>query len=127
MIAGAKIRENSAKIEMCGHDTKKLYNLVNNMTGRTKTNPMPPGRKDTELANEFADFFLDKIRRIRDDLADCRTYTPNEIEVEPLENFNPLSVEEVVSIIRSMPTRVVRAMYCLPVYSRDPWTDLEKP
>ena len=90
---------------MCGHDTKKLYNLVNNMTGRTKSNPMPPGRKDTELADEFADFFLDKIRRIRDDLADCRTYTPIEIEVEPLENFNPLSVGEVVSIIRSMPTK----------------------
>ena len=75
------------------------------MTGRTKSNPMPPGRKDTELADEFADFFLDKIRRIRDDLADCRTYTPIEIEVEPLENFNPLSVGEVVSIIRSMPTK----------------------
>ena len=105
MIAGAKIRENSAKIEMCGHDTKKLYNLVNNMTGRTKSNPMPPGRKDTELADKFADFFLDKIRRICDDLADYRTYTPIEIEVEPLENFNPLSVGEVLSIIRSMPTK----------------------
>ena len=87
---------------MRSHDTKKLYNLVNNMTDRTKSNPMPPGRKDSELADEFADFFLDKIRRIRDDLADCRTYAPTQIEVEPLEIFNPLSVREDISIIRSM-------------------------
>ena len=73
MIAGAKIRDNSAKIKE-SYNTKKLYNLVNNITWRVKLNPMPPGKTDLELADDFAGFFLDKIIKIREDLAGCDTY-----------------------------------------------------
>ena len=105
MIAGTKIRENSTRIEQCGHDTRKLYNLVNNITGRTKTNPMPPGKTDQLLADEFADYFLTKIKKIRDDLAECVAYSPTHADIEPLNQFKPLSVDNVVKIIRSMPSK----------------------
>ena len=45
------------------HDTKKLYSLINNMTSEKTLNPMPTNKTDEELANEFANYFLDKIRK----------------------------------------------------------------
>ena len=100
MIAGAKIRDNSAKIKECRHNTKKLYNLVNNITGRVKPNPMPPWKTNLELADDFAGFFLE----IREDLAGCATYSPTPIEVSPLSQFQHMSVDEVTKIIRKLHT-----------------------
>ena len=97
--------QNSDKVIQCGGDTKKLYNLVNNITGRVKVNPMPPGKSDKVFADEFADFFMNKIKKIRDNLRDCQTYSPTPIEVKPLSAFRPMTEEEVVKIIRSIPTK----------------------
>ena len=45
-------------------DTKALYKLTNNVTGSESSNPMPPNKSDAQLADELADFFLDKIGKI---------------------------------------------------------------
>ena len=105
MLAGSKIRANSAKVKECGHDTKKLYNLINGITGRTTSNPMPPAKTDKELADKFADFFLAKIRKIREDLADSQTHSPEPIHTTTLGAFQPMTVDEVTKIIRSMPSK----------------------
>ena len=76
MIAGTKIRHNSSKVIECGNNSKKLFNLINNLTGRVKSNPMPPGRTDKTMANECTDLFLGKINKIRDCLKDCPPYIP---------------------------------------------------
>ena len=55
---------------------KKLYNLVSNITGMTKTYPMPTAGSDEQLANEFAEIFIGKINKIRDDLDNHEKYTP---------------------------------------------------
>ena len=66
---------------------------------------MPPGKTDQVLADEFADYFLTKIKKIRDDLAECVAYSPTHVDIEPLNQFKPLSVDNVVKIIRSMPSK----------------------
>ena len=53
-----------------------MYNLVNNITGRFKVNPTPPG-SDKVIAKDMADYFLSKMKKIRDDLATCCTYSPS--------------------------------------------------
>ena len=58
----------------CGNDSVKLYKLVNNLTGCKSECPLPD--KDPEsLAEEFADFFLNKITTICQDLAQYTPYT----------------------------------------------------
>ena len=58
----------SELVASCGNDSGKLYKLVNNLTGCKSECPLP--NKDPEiLAEEFADFFLDKINTIHQDLA----------------------------------------------------------
>ena len=41
-------------------DTKKLFNLVNNLTISKSSNPIPDGQTDVKLAEEFATFFPEK-------------------------------------------------------------------
>ena len=56
MVAGAKIRANSDNVLECGHDAKKLYNLVNSITGRVESNPMPPSRTNGDLLMNLQTF-----------------------------------------------------------------------
>ena len=79
------------------HVSKKvvmtLYNLINGITGRTTPNPMPAARTDKELADKFAELFLAKIRKIREDLADWPAYSPEPIHTTILGAFRPMTVD----------------------------------
>ena len=66
---------------------------------------MPPAKTDKELADQFADFFLTKIRKVREDLADCQTYSPEPIQTTILGASQPMTVDEVTKIMRSMPSK----------------------
>ena len=54
----------SENINECGRDSKQLYNFVSNITGTTKTNPMPTVSSDEQLANQFAGFLLAKSTQL---------------------------------------------------------------
>ena len=56
----------SKKISERKNDTKQPFHLVNNITMSKTLNPMPEGKMNTQLAEEFALFFLDKIKKISD-------------------------------------------------------------
>ena len=49
-----------------GRETKKLYKIINNITGTKEDNPMPPGDSDMEIAQNFAEYFVENIDKIRD-------------------------------------------------------------
>ena len=53
----------SDKVSGCGQDTKKLYSVVNGLIGRTVVNPMPESESDKQLAEDFVDYFMEKIKR----------------------------------------------------------------
>ena len=55
----------SNKVQEIGSDAGKLYKLVNNVLGREKDNPLPDCESYERLSEEFAEFFLDKITRLR--------------------------------------------------------------
>ena len=76
MLKATKKATLSEKINECGRDSKNLYNFVSNITGMTKTNPMPTASSGEQLANEFAEFFIGKINKSRDDLDNHEKYTP---------------------------------------------------
>ena len=89
MLKGTKIATLSKKINECGRDSEKLYNFVSNITGTTKTIPMPIVSSDEQLSNEFAEFFIGKINKIRDDLDNIEKYTPtHKVQYHCLRNLN---------------------------------------
>ena len=71
-------------------DTKLLHRRVNNLTGTVDENPMPEHSNSETLAEDFADFFLEKIRKIQRDLDNYELFKPSQKGVPILDNFTLL-------------------------------------
>ena len=77
------------------------------MTGNIPENPLPDSESDEELANNFTDFFIHKIQKIRDSLEHHPKYDPRESTTRPkemLSQFREVSEDEVKKIINRMAT-----------------------
>ena len=59
-------------------------------------NPLLEHTDDEQLANEFADFFMGKIKTIHDGLAYHLRYNPHGPAKASLNQFPPVSTEDVV-------------------------------
>ena len=114
IIRQEKKRVLSEKIIEAGTDTKKLYKLVGEMTGKSLNNPMPENIPDKQLVEQFADFFLNKILKIRDALKDKPLYKPNKTDAgETLQAFNVVSEVDIKKIVMSLSTKTCE-LDCLP-------------
>ena len=103
-----KARENkiAEKINECSNDSKKLYTLVNNLTCRKTVTPFPDSENDVILANEFANYFMEKIRVIRSRLEKHPMYKPQETAKAFMSKFEMVSESEVAKCIRSMASKL---------------------
>ena len=72
-------------------DTKKLFKLVNELTGNKNQNPLPQAKSNKEPAEEFAQFFHNKIEKIREQFETLTTYSINNKDMPKLEKFATLS------------------------------------
>ena len=72
-----------------------LHNLVNNLTAKRVNNSLPPNRTDAELANDFAEFFENKILTIREMFTDIPQYESTPMDVPRLSRFTPMTVKQV--------------------------------
>ena len=106
MLYSAKRDVISSKVMDCGKDTQKLYALVNNLLGTRKENSLPSTDSPEELAENFSNFFFEKVEKIWQELNSHSKYIPPDRET-PEFNFVPMTKKEVLSIIRGMP-----AKYC---------------
>ena len=75
----------SSKVAECKANVKSLYNLVNNITGGVKKNPLPECKDDKCLADTFADYFIEKIQKIQVALDDQPLYAPLDHKVPTIE------------------------------------------
>ena len=82
-----------------------MYKLLNTLMGTTLNNPLPNHTNDKDLSDEFADFFMNKIQRIRDYLTKNPVYQPTEKNISRLAEFRPFDQTEVRKIIFSMKTK----------------------
>ena len=88
------------------------------MTGKNKSNPLSPSRNNEELAEEFASFFINKIRKIREALDTSPKFKPTQqSRSKSFENFTNLT-KEVEKIIMSMPTKSCKLDVLPTKYSR---------
>ena len=86
----------SNKVLECGPDMRKLYAVVNGLLGTTKCNPLPKHDSHDELAESFASFFLDKIKKIHDNLDSHPLFVPDERNIPGLTEFKPMSDKEIL-------------------------------
>ena len=106
MIQKEKMKSTSEKVDECKGDTKKLYSLVRYLTGTKAQNPMPDNTGDEKLANNFANYFIQKIQKIWDNLDDYPKFKPRrDSTITPLKKFEPTTGDEVTKIIKKMKTK----------------------
>ena len=88
----------------CGRNSKKLCTLVPNLTGTFKENPLSEGLSSEELVEQFAEFFITKIKKIRPEPDDKGIYSlgSNGNPIHTHFKFDRFMEEEVASIIKSM-------------------------
>ena len=55
---------------------KNLYKLVNHLTGNEVQNRLPDCESDKDLANRFANYFIEKIDKIRAKFNNIPPYKP---------------------------------------------------
>ena len=77
MLRDIKTQTIYETVANCNWDAKKLYSLISYLTGTKVNNSMPEHTDEEQLADEFADFFMEKIKTIHDSLAEYLTYNPH--------------------------------------------------
>ena len=83
-------------------NSKKLYQLITNLTGQIKSNPLSTSTSDEDLADEFTTYFLEKICNIRKLFDGIPNYKPTPTNTPPLNKFSTLSESQLYKIIMEM-------------------------
>ena len=71
------------------------------LMGKVKSNNLPDASDDTALATKFADYFIEKITKIRDELLPVPNYSPSKGVSSRFSNFAEISQEKVTKIVKS--------------------------
>ena len=91
MLREARKVKIAEKVNECENDVKKLYILVNNLTCRNIVTPFPDSENDEMLANQFVDYFMEKISAIRASLEEHPIYNPHETAKAFISKFDQVT------------------------------------
>ena len=87
------------------NNTRQLYKIISGLMGQDNTNPLLEAHSDQELAEDFAEFFLQKIENICDKFNNTTPYTTEPNDVPQLSKFSPIHESDLLKIIKAMPTK----------------------
>ena len=74
-------------IKETNKDPKQLFRTLNSILGNKNENQVPKGTTNSQVAEDFADYFLEKIDKIREGFTNLPAYKPNERDTPKLKNF----------------------------------------
>ena len=85
------VNEKFEKFENCDNDSKKLFSTLDEIRDKSKSTILPEGKSDVTIANDMAEFFMNKIHKINDALKDHNMHNPEPKRVEQeLKQFKPI-------------------------------------
>ena len=87
------------------NNTRQLYKIISSLTRQDNTNSLPEAHSDQELAEHFAEFFLQKIEAICKKFSDITPYITEPINVPQLTKFSPINEPGLLKIISMMPSK----------------------
>ena len=79
-----------------------LFQILHQLTKGQHDNPLPDCSSHEDLANNFADFFIKKIEKIRSQFQQSRLYTPPSQKCKNMTQFRPISDEETLKILNNV-------------------------
>ena len=99
-ISSKKSQHINDKIKECGRDTRKLYREISSLLDLNKENQFPE-KSDDQLAEGFSNFFMEKIEKIREELATHRRFTPQDQSITQFTFFNPIGEEIISKLVKN--------------------------
>ena len=93
------------KFAECNKEPKKIHTLMKNLTAKQQPVQWPEHTSDENLVEDFANFFLEKITKIRESLKDKPIYTPTSTDTPKLQEFKALEEKDVHRVIMSLRTK----------------------
>ena len=102
------------KITEAGTDSRRLYSIVNNLTGNSSIKKLPNGLSDMDLANSFMTYFDEKMRTIVSSLeeaerAHCVTYSYMlDVPYVGLASFREITIHAIQTLLKN-----IKKTYCL--------------
>ena len=104
-ITKAKIHHYQQSILDCNGDQSKWFKCVNSLLGRSKQCALPPHDSPASLSTHFNDYFIEKIKAIREEFPILQSTLPNYVcpesstTCEPTNcqflNFTPVTLPEI--------------------------------
>ena len=89
------------------HDSRKLWRALHKTLNKVSNVKLPSHKSEKSLADQFASFFSNKIKKIRDTFASSGTVNEVHPPSDPpkITAFSQVSEEDVDKIIRTSPTK----------------------
>ena len=108
LLAKTKMEYYNKQITEAGHDQRYLFRITKSLMGTDMEQQLPSCISERQLANDFGDYFMNKIKLIRDKITES---SDNSDDVTPLdadvkfqgtffENFRPPTMDEIKKIIQ---------------------------
>ena len=66
---------------------------------------MPPSTSNSQLSEQFVEFFHTKIEKIREKIKDTEPYQPRQLDVPLLRKFAPVTTSQLEKTITEMPLK----------------------
>jgi hypothetical protein len=99
----------STKIQSCGKDSKKLHEILNEVTGHKKEVVLPSEDFGEETANNMADFYVQKVEKIKEKIKnDSKPYTfssscnDNMSSFQTLSCFKKIDKDQLISVVANL-------------------------
>jgi hypothetical protein len=93
------------KLNISSGDQRELFKCVNDLLNKSKSSTLPTHSSKEELANDLAEYFMDKVRKIRQSLEEIQTgeEPAQETSISPtsLHHLELTTDDEVRNIIMS--------------------------
>ena len=90
------------KLSSDKNKTKTLYKITKILTSDTSENNFPESTSNKELADTFADFFVDKVTKIKSGFQNNENYNIPTRICTSLSNFQTITQEELTKTIKTM-------------------------
>ena len=88
-----------SKIDENKGNQKALFNITNSLLHRKKVGPLPSHVDSQKLADEFAEYFVGKIKKIHEAFPDREQHIHCETKVPTLGSLDPTTEEELRKVI----------------------------
>lgn len=107
LVCSTKQSYYSEQINQCGRDQKQLHKITKKLLGETGEAILPSHTTSTDLAEQFSQFFVSKITKIRENIPHQASTVTSERAFTgvPLTHFDPATEDEVKKVLSSAPNK----------------------